>query len=120
LPELGENIEAADITKVLVSKGDTIEKDQGLLEIETDKATVEVPSEVAGTIQEVKVKDGDNAKVGDVIFIVETSGGKKINQKVVPKRKRKLSLLKRKRRKRNPKRVPEKKANHLKHNQQIR
>jgi pyruvate dehydrogenase E2 component (dihydrolipoamide acetyltransferase) len=102
LPELGENIEAADITKVLVSKGDTIEKDQGLLEIETDKATVEVPSEVAGTIQEVKVKDGDNAKVGDVIFIVETSGGKKNKSKSSSETEKKTEPVKKEKKKEEP------------------
>ncbi|MCW8848478.1 MAG: dihydrolipoyllysine-residue acetyltransferase [Melioribacteraceae bacterium] len=72
LPELGENIESADITKVLVSVGDKVELDQILIEIETDKATVEVPAEFSGVVKEVKVKSGDNAKVGDVILIVET------------------------------------------------
>ncbi len=72
LPELGENIESADITKVLVSVGDKVEVDQILFEIETDKATVEVPAEFSGIIREVKVKDGDTAKVGDVVLIVES------------------------------------------------
>lgn len=72
LPELGENIETADITKVLVSKGDKIEKDQVLFEIETDKATVEVPAEFSGTIKEVKVKEGDKVKVGSVVLVVES------------------------------------------------
>jgi pyruvate dehydrogenase E2 component (dihydrolipoamide acetyltransferase) len=72
LPELGENIESADITKVLVSVGDEVKVDQSLIEIETDKATVEVPSEVEGIVKEVKVKDGDNVKIGEVIFVIET------------------------------------------------
>ncbi len=72
LPELGENIESADIIKVHISPGDTIEVDQIILEIETDKATVEVPSEVSGKVKEVNVKDGDKAKVGDVIFTFES------------------------------------------------
>ena len=85
LPELGENIEAADITKVLVSVGDKVEIDQSILEIETDKATVEVPSEVAGTVKEVKVKDGDNAKVGQVVLIIEsTAGGKEEVEETKP------------------------------------
>lgn len=74
LPELGENIESADIVKVHVKKGDTVEVDQVVLEIETDKANVEVPSEVSGIVKDVKVKDGDTAKVGDVIFTVESNG----------------------------------------------
>ena len=71
LPELGENIESADIIKVMISEGDKVEKDQNVIEIETDKATVEVPSEVSGTVKKVNVKEGDSAKVGDVIFTVE-------------------------------------------------
>jgi len=74
LPALGENIESADILKVLVKKGDVIEVDQILLEIETDKATIEVPSEIAGTVTEVLAKDGDNIKIGDVIFRIDSSG----------------------------------------------
>jgi pyruvate dehydrogenase E2 component (dihydrolipoamide acetyltransferase) len=73
LPELGENIESADVTKVLVKAGDKVEADQSVLEIETDKATVEVPTEVGGTVKEVKIKDGDTAKVGQVVFLIETS-----------------------------------------------
>ncbi len=74
LPELGENIETADVVKVLVSVGDKVEVDQALLEIETDKATVEVPSEVSGVIREIKIKDGEKAKVGQVLFIIDESG----------------------------------------------
>jgi pyruvate dehydrogenase E2 component (dihydrolipoamide acetyltransferase) len=59
LPELGENIETGDVTRVLVAPGDTIAKDQPVVELETDKATIEVPSSVAGTVAEIKVKAGD-------------------------------------------------------------
>jgi pyruvate dehydrogenase E2 component (dihydrolipoamide acetyltransferase) len=72
LPDLGENIESADVLNVLVSKGDAIEKDQGILEIETDKATIEVPSNISGKVIEVLIKAGDKAKVGQVILKVET------------------------------------------------
>jgi len=83
LPELGENIETAEIIKVLVSKGDKVEIDQILFEIETDKATVEVPSEFSGIIKEVNVKDGDTAKVGDVVLIVETGDIKESKQETI-------------------------------------
>lgn len=73
LPELGENIESADVIGVLVKEGDKIEKDQGVIEIETDKATVEVPSNVSGKILEVLVKEGGKAKVGDILIKVEVS-----------------------------------------------
>lgn len=72
LPELGENIESAEVVNVLVKAGDVIEKDQGLIEIETDKATIEVPSTVSGKVIEVLVKTGDKAKVGQTIIKIET------------------------------------------------
>lgn len=72
LPDLGENIESADIVNVLVIAGDFIEKDQGIVEIETDKATIEVPSTVSGKVIEVLVKAGEKAKVGQTIIKVET------------------------------------------------
>ena len=74
LPELGENIESAEIVSVLVKTGDTIEKDQSVLEIETDKATVEVPSNVSGKVTEVLVKESDSVKVGQIIIKVEDGG----------------------------------------------
>ena len=75
LPELGENIEQADIVKVLVKVGETVEVDQILLEIETDKATVEVPAEKSGTVKSVNAKDGDTVKVGSVIFTFDEENG---------------------------------------------
>ena len=70
IPELGENVSAGDVVRVLVKPGDTVEKDQPVLELETDKATIEVPSSVSGTVGEVKVKQGDKVKVGQVVFTV--------------------------------------------------
>jgi len=71
LPELGENISAGDVVRILVSTGDTIAKDQPLLELETDKATIEVPSNVSGTVKAVKVKQGERVKVGQVVLTVD-------------------------------------------------
>jgi len=73
LPELGENIEAADVVNVLVNEGDIIKKDQAILEIETDKATIEVPSTVEGKINKLFIKAGDKVKVGATILVVEES-----------------------------------------------
>lgn len=73
VPDLGENIESADVINVLVKPGDSIAKEQGVIEIETDKATVEVPSSVEGKIVEVNVKTGDKVKVGDVLIKVEST-----------------------------------------------
>jgi pyruvate dehydrogenase E2 component (dihydrolipoyllysine-residue acetyltransferase) len=74
LPELGENITAGDVVRVLVKAGDKIEKDQPVLELETDKATIEVPSSVSGTIGEIKVKQGDKVKVGQTVLTVDDGG----------------------------------------------
>ncbi len=74
LPELGENIEAGDVVSVLVSVGDEIEADQPVLELETDKATVEVPSSVKGVIKEISVQEGDTIEVGQVVLTVEDGG----------------------------------------------
>ncbi|MCU0256251.1 MAG: biotin/lipoyl-binding protein, partial [Vicinamibacterales bacterium] len=74
LPELGENVAAADVLRVMVKAGDTVERDQPVLELETDKATVEVPSNVSGRVTEVKIKAGDKVKTGQVVFLVEDAG----------------------------------------------
>ena len=75
LPELGENIESGGVTQVLVKVGDTIAIDQAVVELETDKATIEVPSSVAGVVREIKVKVGDKVKVGAVVLTVDGQDG---------------------------------------------
>jgi pyruvate dehydrogenase E2 component (dihydrolipoamide acetyltransferase) len=75
LPELGENVPGGDVVRVLVKPGDTIQMDEPVLELETDKATIEVPSSVAGVVKEVRVKEGDKVKVGQVVFVAEGSAG---------------------------------------------
>src|SRR5262245_39771013 len=71
VPELGENVAGGDVTKVLVNVGDTITREQPVLELETDKATIEVPSSVAGVVKEIRVKKGDKVKVGAVVLTVD-------------------------------------------------
>ena len=71
LPELGENIEAGDVAAVLVSPGDHVDKDAPLLELETDKAVVEVPAPDAGVVTAILVKAGDTISVGDTIASLE-------------------------------------------------
>jgi pyruvate dehydrogenase E2 component (dihydrolipoamide acetyltransferase) len=71
LPELGENVSSGDVLRVLVAPGDRVARDQVVLELETDKATIEVPSSVAGTVTAVHVKERDKVSVGDVIFVVD-------------------------------------------------
>ena len=71
LPDLGENVESADVADVLVSPGDTIEKDQSVIEAETEKAVMEIPCTIAGKVAEVKVKKGDTVQVGQLLLTVE-------------------------------------------------
>ena len=74
VPELGENVSQGDVAKILVKVGDTIAHDQPVLELETDKATIEVPSSVAGVVKDIKVKQGDKVSVGAVILTVDENG----------------------------------------------
>jgi len=68
LPELGENIEQGDLVRLLITSGTAIKEGQPVMELETDKAVVEVPSSVSGTVGEIRVKEGEKIKVGQVIF----------------------------------------------------
>jgi len=76
LPELGENIEQGDLVRLMVAPGANVSTGQSVMELETDKAVVEVPSSVSGTVQEIRVKEGDKIKVGQVIFTVDGAEGK--------------------------------------------
>lgn len=76
LPELGENIEQGDLVRLMVEPGTTVNTGQSVMELETDKAVVEVPSSVSGTVQEIRVKEGDKIKVGQVIFTVDGAEAK--------------------------------------------
>jgi pyruvate dehydrogenase E2 component (dihydrolipoamide acetyltransferase) len=71
LPELGENIESGDLVRLMIKPGASVAEGQAVMELETDKAVVEVPSSVSGTVGEVRVKEGDKLKVGQVIFTLE-------------------------------------------------
>ena len=71
LPDLGEGVEAGDVVGVLVAEGDTVEIDQGVVELETDKALVEVPSSVAGTVTKIHISAGDRVPVGSLLISVE-------------------------------------------------
>lgn len=77
LPELGENIDHGDLVRLMISPGSSISEGQPVMELETDKAVIEVPSSVSGTITEIRVKQGEKVKVGQVIFRVENGDGKK-------------------------------------------
>jgi pyruvate dehydrogenase E2 component (dihydrolipoamide acetyltransferase) len=76
LPALGENIEQGDLVRLMVALGASVSAGQAVMELETDKAVVEVPSSVSGTVQELRVKEGDKIKVGQVIFTVDGAEAK--------------------------------------------
>jgi pyruvate dehydrogenase E2 component (dihydrolipoamide acetyltransferase) len=71
LPDLGENIEGGDVISVLVKEGDVLSTDQPVIELETDKAVIEIPSSVSGRIKEILVKEGGRASVGQPILTVD-------------------------------------------------
>jgi pyruvate dehydrogenase E2 component (dihydrolipoamide acetyltransferase) len=74
LPALGENIEQGDLVRLMIAPGATVSEGQAVMELETDKAVVEVPSSVSGTVKEILVKEGDKIKVGQVIFTTANNG----------------------------------------------
>jgi pyruvate dehydrogenase E2 component (dihydrolipoamide acetyltransferase) len=83
LPELGENINSGDLVRLLIAPGATVSEGQPIMELETDKAVIEVPSSVSGVVREIKVKEGTKVKVGDVIFTLE---GGSTPQPEIPRR----------------------------------
>src|SRR5687768_11469066 len=87
IPELGENVTSGDVVRILVKPGDVLAKDQAVLELETDKATIEVPSTVSGTVKEIKVKQGDKVKVGQLVLTVDgdAAPAEKGGEKTPPK-----------------------------------
>jgi pyruvate dehydrogenase E2 component (dihydrolipoamide acetyltransferase) len=79
LPKVAEGAESATVTDILVKEGDTIEQGQSVIVVESDKASVEVPSEEAGKVKTIKVKQDTEIKPGDVILILETEEQPKEN-----------------------------------------
>lgn len=77
LADLGEGMHEAEIVEWLIKVGDTPKLDQTIARVETDKAIVELPAPVSGKVSEIRVKDGEVAKVGDVLVIFETEASAK-------------------------------------------
>jgi pyruvate dehydrogenase E2 component (dihydrolipoamide acetyltransferase) len=84
LPALGENVEQGDLVRLMISPGAAVSEGQAIMELETDKAVVEVPSSVTGTVKEVSVKEGDKIKVGQLIFTADGNGSGSIVAKAAP------------------------------------
>ncbi|HXG17092.1 MAG TPA: biotin/lipoyl-containing protein, partial [Calidithermus sp.] len=74
LPDLGEGLHEAEIVKVLVREGDEVQEDAPLLEVETDKAQVEIPSPVSGRVEKVHVAPGQVVRVGQVLVTFGDGG----------------------------------------------
>ncbi|MBI1381826.1 MAG: hypothetical protein GC161_12150 [Planctomycetaceae bacterium] len=84
LPDIGEGIAEGEIVKWLVAEGDTVAEHQSVVEVMTDKATVEVPAPKPGRITSIKAKEGEVVPVGSVIWVMDTEGGAPA-QKAAPK-----------------------------------
>ena len=74
VPSVGESITEVQLGQALKKEGDTAAKDQGLIEIETDKVTLELPAPIAGKVSKWLKKQGDKAAVGEVIGYMEEAG----------------------------------------------
>jgi pyruvate/2-oxoglutarate dehydrogenase complex dihydrolipoamide acyltransferase (E2) component len=72
VPDIGD-FKDVDVIEVNIKPGDVIENEQALMTLESDKASIEVPSDTAGTVREVRVKAGDKVSQGTVVALVETS-----------------------------------------------
>ncbi len=72
LPDLGEGIEGAEISEVAVDSGDIVTTEDTILVLESDKASMEIPAEVNGTVIEILVAPGDEVKTGQLLIKVET------------------------------------------------
>ena len=93
VPDLGDGIESGDVLEILVREGDQIKKDQGIVELETDKATVEVPSSHAGKVLKLHIKSGQSVGVGTVLVTLEAeasetkeAAGKSASKKAAPEK----------------------------------
>ena len=84
LPDLGENIASGDVVTVFVSEGDVVKPGQALLEVETDKAVIEVPCPPGGRIAQVLVKKGDTVKVGQTLVLLDAVGAASAPVKPAP------------------------------------
>jgi pyruvate dehydrogenase E2 component (dihydrolipoamide acetyltransferase) len=74
LPDLGEGMQEAEIRRWLIKPGDTVKLDQPMVEVETDKAVVEIPSPVKGQVSEIRVQEGKIAKLGEILVTFDAQG----------------------------------------------
>ncbi len=91
VPVLGESITEATVARWLKNKGDSVSVDEPIVELETDKVNLEVPSPVGGIISEINSKDGDTVEVGSVLGLVSEDKNKenKVEEKIEKKKNKK-------------------------------
>ncbi len=82
LPDLGEGIDGAEVSEIPVSKGDTVSPDDTILVLESDKASMEIPSEVSGTISEILISSGDEVITGQLLLKIEVADGPKQGEQI--------------------------------------
>jgi pyruvate dehydrogenase E2 component (dihydrolipoamide acetyltransferase) len=84
LPDIGEGVAEAEVVRWLVKQGDEVEENQPVIEVQTDKAVVELPAPASGKMAELKWKEGDVVPVGEVLYVIGTEAGRKQESKEVP------------------------------------
>ena len=85
VPVLGESITEATVAKWLKNEGDTVEADEAIVELETDKVNLEVPSPIDGVLSEVNSKDGETVEVGALLGTISQSGAQPSEKKIITK-----------------------------------
>ena len=81
VPALGESISEATVAKWLKKKGDTVEADEAIVELETDKVNLEVPSPVDGVLSEINFKEGETVEVGALLGLIGQNGAQPTEKK---------------------------------------
>ncbi len=84
LPDIGEGVHEGELVKWLVKEGDQVKVDQPIVEVMTDKATVEIPTSVAGTVGKLMAKEGEIVKVGQTLMVIQESGAKGATTSTTP------------------------------------
>ena len=94
LPELGEGIESATVSEIPISKGQKINKDDTIVVLESDKASMEIPSDIEGVVKSINIKTGQEIKTGDLLITLETTKTTNKDIKQTPKQKEQTQPIK--------------------------
>ena len=85
VPVLGESITEATVAKWLKNEGDSVEADEAIVELETDKVNLEVPSPIDGVLSEINSKDGETVEVGALLGMISQNGTQASEKKIITK-----------------------------------